>query len=148
MNLQPETIAQVQTTWKAVEPIAPVAAQLFYDNLFTADPSLRSMFRGDMEEQGRKLMDMIGVAIRKLDNPRALTHVLEALGKRHHGYGVRDEHYAIVGEALLATLAAGLGDLFTPPVEQAWATVYGVIADVMQRAAHAESEALAALMEG
>ena len=138
MNLKPETIRDVQTTWKAVEPIAPVAAQLFYDNLFAADPSLRFMFKGNMEEQGRKLMDMIGAAVGKLNNPRALVHVLEALGKRHGGYGVRDEHYGIVGEALLATLATGLGEQFTPAVEQAWATVYGAMAAVMQRAARYE----------
>ena len=60
---------------------------------------------------------------------------LRALGRRHVGYGVRDSHYATVGEALLWTLEQGLGDAFTPDVRAAWAETYGTRAGVMQRAA-------------
>ena len=58
-----ETITLVQASWKQVLPIAPQAAALFYENLFSADPSLKSLFRGNMEEQGKKLMQMIGAAV-------------------------------------------------------------------------------------
>ena len=51
------------------------------------------------------------------------------------GYGVRDEHYAIVGQALLDTLAIGLGSAFTAEVRAAWTETYLVLAGVMQRAA-------------
>ncbi len=141
MLFQPTTIDQVQTTWREVEQIAPIAAALFYDHLFAADPSLRPMFRGDMTEQGEKLMQMIGAAVQKLDKPRALVHVLEALGRRHHDYGVRPSHYDTVGAALLQTLSMGLGDQFTPAVEQAWVEVYGVMAETMMAAADSSNMA-------
>lgn len=49
--------------------------------------------------------------------------------------GVLPAHYDVVGQALLATLGAGLGDAFTPDVKQAWTTVYGVVADTMKSGA-------------
>ena len=57
------------------------------------------------------------------------------LGARHANYGVRDEHYATVGSALLWTLEQGLGDKFTPAVHDAWLTVYELLAGVMQMGA-------------
>jgi hemoglobin-like flavoprotein len=61
--------------------------------------------------------------------------MLQAMAMRHKDYGVRDEHYDKVGEALLWTLAAILGPAFTPAVRDAWATLYGSVADVMRNAA-------------
>lgn len=54
---------------------------------------------------------------------------------RHAGYGVKAEHYATVGAALLWTLEKGLGEGFTPPVREAWSTMYGTVAAVMQQPA-------------
>ncbi len=125
----------VQGTFSQVAPIADTAARLFYDRLFELDPSLRPLFRGDMEEQGRKLMQMIGAAVSGLDDLDALVPVVQDLGRRHAGYGVLDSHYDTVGEALLWTLGQGLGDEFTPEVEAAWAQTYTVLADVMKQAA-------------
>jgi hemoglobin-like flavoprotein len=126
-----ETITLVQASWKQVLPIAPQAAALFYENLFSADPSLKSLFKGNMEEQGKKLMQMIGAAVGKLDDLDTLVPILQGLARRHVGYGVQDAHYQTVGGALLKTLGQGLGDQFTPEVQQAWTSVYGVMADVM-----------------
>ena len=125
------TIRTVQASWVKVLPIAPQAAELFYDNLFKLDPSLRGLFRGDMKEQGKKLMQMINAAVSKLSDLDALFPVLRGLGQRHETYGVKPEHYATVGSALLATLAQGLGDEFTPEVRQAWTQVYGTMTNVM-----------------
>jgi hemoglobin-like flavoprotein len=88
----------------------------------------------------RKLMKMIGVAVRSLRTEQALIPVLQALGRRHQGYGVLPSHYATVGAALIATLRAGLGEAFTPEVEKAWCDVYGLISDVMIAAAEEEEE--------
>jgi hemoglobin-like flavoprotein len=132
--MTPTQIALVQQTFEQVKPIADVAAGLFYNRLFELDPSLRPMFRGDMQEQGRKLMQMLSVAVAGLTRLDTLVPAVEALGRRHVGYGVQDEHYATVGAALLWTLGQGLGDAFTPEVEAAWATAYGVLSSVMQNA--------------
>ena len=131
------TVALVQGSWKQVAPIAPTAARLFYDNLFTADPALKPLFKGDMVAQGAKLMQMIGAAVGKLNDLGTLVPILQGLGKRHVAYGVVDAHYATVGGALLKTLEQGLGPAFTPEVKAAWTEVYGVMAQVMTEAAKA-----------
>ena len=133
--MTPQTISHVQASWSLVQPIAPQAAALFYGRLFTLDPSLQSLFKGDMEAQGRKLMTMIGAAVAKLDDVPTLLPVLRQLGQRHAGYAVLPSHYATVGQALLGTLAQGLGSAFTPAVEAAWTEVYGVISQTMIEAA-------------
>jgi hypothetical protein len=61
---------------------------------------------------------------------------VQALGRRHLAYGVRDEHYDTVGGALLWTLEKGLGEAFTPDVKEAWTVVYGIVARVMKDAAN------------
>jgi methyl-accepting chemotaxis protein len=133
--MQPETIAHVRTSWKKVEAIAPAAAALFYDNLFAAQPSLRALFKSDIEVQGERLMAMIGAAVARLDDLPTLVPALQQLGVRHAGYGVHDEHYDVVGAALLKTLSQGLGEAFTPAVREAWTGVYGLVAATMMAAA-------------
>lgn len=143
--MTPHTVTLVQTSWAQVLPIAPQAAALFYANLFKLDPTLKPLFKGDMATQGQRLMQMIGAAVRQLDDVATLLPVLQSLGRRHAGYGVQQGHYATVGAALLQTLAQGLGAGFSADVEAAWAEVYGVIAGAMIKAAADTSEAPAAL---
>lgn len=137
--MSPEKIRLVQESFAHVEPIATDAARMFYDRLFELDPSLRPLFTGDMEEQGKKLMDMIGVAVRGLDRLDDITPAVEQLGVRHQGYGVEPEHYDTVGEALLWTLEQGLGERFTPEVRAAWTETYELLAGVMVGAAEKAS---------
>ncbi|XYH99115.1 globin family protein [Sorangium sp. So ce1128] len=133
--VSPRTIELVQRSWAKVMPISDAAAALFYQRLFELDPSVRPLFKNDMAEQKKKLMQTLAVAVDGLSNLGKLVPVLQSLGVRHHGYMVMDHHYDVVGEALLWTLREGLGDGFTRDVETAWKEVYGVIADVMKKAA-------------
>jgi hemoglobin-like flavoprotein len=133
--MPPEQIQLVQTSFAAVVPIAEQAGLMFYDRLFTVDPSLRPLFKGDITEQSRTLMNMIGVAVAGLDKLDTIVPAVQALGVRHAGYGVTPAHYGIVGAALLWTLGQGLGDGFTPEVEAAWVAAYTLLATTMQQAA-------------
>lgn len=133
--MTPQQIDLVQASFQDVKPIAPAAAELFYQRLFTLDPALRPMFKGDMASQGQKLMTMIGSAVAGLTRLDQLAPVVRQLGARHGGYGVQDSHYGTVGAALLWTLEQGLGEKFTPPVRQAWTEAYGLLAAVMQEGA-------------
>lgn len=130
--MTPHEISLVKASFAKVGPIADQAAALFYTRLFELDPSLRVMFRGDMAEQGRKLMQMLGLAVHGLDRLEALAPVVRSLGMRHAGYQVRDEHYDTVGEALLWTLGKGLGAEFTAEMQAAWARVYWLLAETMK----------------
>ncbi len=133
-------IALVQNSFAVVAPIADDAAVLFYRRLFEIDPTLQAMFRGDMAEQRRKLMQMLSAAVKGLNHVERLIPVVEDLGRKHGGYGVEEHHYDTVANALLWTLEKGLGTAFTPDVRDAWATVYGLLASTMARAA-AKAEA-------
>jgi methyl-accepting chemotaxis protein len=130
-----ETVRLVQDSWETVAAIAPQAAALFYHNLFLADPSLQPLFTGNMTQQGQRLMQMIGTAVGQLNELERLVPLLQDLGRRHVGYGVRAAHYQTVGGVLLRTLEQGLGEAFTPAVRAAWAEAYGVMAEVMLAAA-------------
>ena len=133
MNAQQKYL--VQSSFEMVAPIADTAAALFYGRLFELDPSLRPMFTTDLKEQGKKLMNMLTLAVRGLDKLEQLVPAVQALGRRHAGYGVRPEHYNTVGTALIWTLEKGLGEAFTPEVKEAWVAVYTLLAQTMQDAA-------------
>lgn len=134
-GLTPYKIKLVQDSYAQVVPIADKAAEIFYAKLFEKDPSVRAMFKGDMKEQGKKLMTMIGTAVGSLNNLEAVVPAVQELGKRHVGYGVTDQMYDTVGASLIETLEAGLGDAFTSPVKEAWVEVYTVLATTMKDAA-------------
>lgn len=133
--MTPLQIELVKSTFAKVAPIAPQAAALFYGRLFDIAPEVRPLFKGDMTEQGRKLMQVIGMAVSSLDRLPELVPIVQKLGARHGDYGVKDEHYGFVAEALLWTLEKGLGEAFTPDVKNAWVAAYTVLADTMKQAA-------------
>jgi len=138
--MTPEQIELVQSTFNQVEPIADQAAELFYGRLFEIAPDTKDLFSGDMVEQGRSLMATIGVVVRSLHDLGAVLPTAEKLAVRHVGYGVTADHYPVVGSALLWTLEQGLGDAFTPEVNEAWATAYGALSAAMIAAAYEPGE--------
>ncbi len=125
----------VKESWAKVAPIAPTAATLFYDRLFSVAPGVRPLFPNDMTEQKDKLMQMLGAVVDGLDNLDAILPEAQALGRRHSGYGAQPAHYDVVGDCLLWTLGQGLGEAFTPEVEAAWTKAYTTLAGAMIAAA-------------
>ena len=130
-----DQVRLVRESWEKVRPMAPAAAGMFYGRLFEIAPQVRPLFKRDIAQQRTMLMAMIGMIVARLDDLDTLVPAVERLGARHAAYGVRAEHYAPVGEALLWTLDHGLGHAFTPAIGEAWAAAYGLLADTMQRAA-------------
>ncbi|HXC30259.1 MAG TPA: globin family protein [Stellaceae bacterium] len=137
--MTPQQVALVQSSFAKVTPIADQAAASFYGRLFETAPETRALFHGDMTLQGQKLMGAITTVVTNLDNLGAVVPVAQELAKRHVGYGVRPEHYAPVGAALLWTLEQGLGGDFTVDVSTAWAAAYGALSMAMIAAAYPES---------
>jgi len=130
MNAQ--QIEIVQRTFSLAAPMADEIADRFYQRLFELDPSLRPLFRGEIKQQGAKLMTVLALAVRGLDRPETILEPVRRLGERHMHYGVEAHHYATVGESLLWTLGELFGPAFTPDVKAAWAAAYGLLAAVMQ----------------
>jgi hemoglobin-like flavoprotein len=137
--MEVKTVTLVQESFEKVKPIAPQAAEIFYNKLFELDPSLKPLFPSNeeaMKSQGNKLMTMLAAAVAGLSNLEALVPVLQNLGKKHVEYKVEASHYDTVGAALLATLEAGLGADFTTEVKEAWTSVYGTMSTVMIEASY------------
>jgi hemoglobin-like flavoprotein len=137
----PDQIKAIQESFRKVVPISDQAAALFYGHLFEIAPSVKPLFRGDMTEQGRKLMATLAVVVNGLGNLEAILPAASALAKRHVGYGVQPAHYAPVGEALLWTLERGLGTQWTAELATAWGAAYGVLSEYMIGEAYGRSAA-------
>jgi hemoglobin-like flavoprotein len=138
--MTPQQVVEVQTSFAKVAPIAEQAAALFYGRLFETEPETRALFRGDMDVQGQKLMAAITAVVTNLGEIETIAPVVRDLAKRHVAYGVRPEHYALVGAALLWTLEQGLGAEFTPAVAAAWTAAYGALSEMMIVAAYPASQ--------
>ncbi|MDD4880473.1 MAG: globin family protein [Gallionellaceae bacterium] len=134
--MTPEQIALIQSSWTKVVPIKDTAAELFYGKLFELDPAVKPMFRGDMKEQGRKLMASLNVVVNGITNLGDLVPNIQEMGRRHVAYGVEAKHYDTVGAAILWTLEQGLGEDFTPATREAWTIAYTTLANVMKEAAY------------
>jgi hemoglobin-like flavoprotein len=139
--MTPEKVTLVQDSFAKVAPIADQAAVLFYDRLFEIAPEVKPMFHGDMAEQRRKLMATLGVVVTGLTRLETILPAASALAKKHVTYGVKDEHYPIVGSALLWTLEKGLGDAWNPELADAWTAAYGTLSGYMISEAHSAQAA-------
>lgn len=144
MALSDEQKRLVTESFAKVAPISDKAAELFYGRLWEIDPTTKPLFKAtNMQEQGMKLMQTLGTAVGALYDLDSLVPVVKDLGKRHIAYGVSKAQYESVGAALLWTLEQGLGDDWTPEVQEAWTEVYTVLADVATTAYDAKGSASA-----
>lgn len=130
--MHPDQIAVITRSFQELVPVEDALAALFYGRLFTLEPSLRPMFGADMRMQGRKFREMLHLIVGSLHAHELLAHHLQACGEQHRSYGVRAEHYAAGGAALLWALQQSLNERYTPDVAQAWAALYDLIASAME----------------
>ena len=137
---KPDTHYLVQTSFEKVAARKEEAAQLFYTKLFEIAPQVRPMFANvDINVQGVMLMNMVAAAVKGLDRLDELKPVLEDLGRRHAGYGVKIEHFAAVEACLMYMLKTLIGEDFTLDVQLAWTRIYNFIAQTMIEAGLTES---------
>lgn len=129
--MTPSDVALVKSSFEKVKPIASDAAALFYGRLFEIAPEVKALFKGDIAEQGRKLMATLAVVVNGLDNLPSILPAASALAKKHVDYGVKPAHYTPVAAALLWTLERGLGADWTPQVAAAWTNAYTTLSGFM-----------------
>ncbi len=136
-------IELVKSSWSLISTIDPVVVgDLFYNRLFEIAPQVKHMFRSPIPEQSKKLIAMIGYVIAKLDKLEDIIDEVGKLAQRHSGYGVKPEHYTVVGTALIWTLEKGLGENWNEEVKDAWIKCYTILSDAMISSADAaEKEA-------
>ena len=130
-----EQIALVQESFDALRPIPRGVGRAFYERLFELDPSLRVLFKGDLDAQGAMFVSALGLAVAGLDDATSGERPLRDLGQRHAAYGVTDAHFATFREALVGTLRAQIGAAFTEAHAAAWREAFDRIGAVMRDAA-------------
>ena len=136
--MTPDKVTLIQDSFAQVEPMAVKAGEAFYARLFEIAPEVQPMFKGDIIEQAGKLMTTLGLVVKGLTDLPKIVPVAENLARAHVDFGVAADQYAPVGAALIDTLAAGLGDAFTPDVRAAWEEAYATLSGVMIAAAYDE----------
>jgi hemoglobin-like flavoprotein len=134
--LSTKEIDLVKSSWSSVLSIKEIAGPLFYATLFELDPSVKALFHSPVETQANKLLSMLGNIISKLDKLEDVIENINMLAYRHVHYGVKEEHYALVGEALLKTLENGLGSAWNSELKDAWTKVYTILAGTMIKASN------------
>ncbi len=127
-------ILLVKNSWSYVIVKSDEAGELFYQRLFEVAPEVKHMFKSDLKEQARKLMNMVTYIVTKLQKLDEIAGEVKSLAQRHGKYGVKPHYYQLVGSALLWTLKEGLGEKWTSETEQAWTAVYSSLADAMIKA--------------
>ena len=135
--MTPEQITLVQSSFQRLGPQLPAMATRFYQELFARDPALRPLFTTPMAEQKVKFAQKLTEIVRAMPSLDELLAHTRALGARHVAYGVRATDYQILGNALLAALAAILGDSFDAPTREAWTLAYNLVAETMLEGAAA-----------
>jgi methyl-accepting chemotaxis protein len=122
----------LESSFKLVAPKGDALVTRFYERLFKKYPSVKPLFKKtSIKEQKKKLLASLVLVIQNLRRPDKLTPVLQDMGARHVGYGVKPAHYDAVGENLLAVLGEVAGPAWTPQVKQAWTEAYGAIKTIM-----------------
>lgn len=135
MSLRPHLVKE---SFALIRPVADKATAYFYGRLFAAHPQLRNLFPAAMDVQRDRMFAALSRIACSVDSPESLAACLEPLGRAHRAYGVQPEHYAAMGEALLATVRRFAAEMWSPEVEAAWAEAYRMAADRMIEAARAE----------
>jgi len=110
-------------------------AHEFYRRLFELAPEVRPMFDREIGLQAKKFSDTLAWVIAHLEHPEELSAEMRALGARHTGYGVKIDHYAPLGSALIWMFQHSLGDRFTPEMEEAWLDAYAYLTLEAERGA-------------
>ena len=100
----------------------------FYERLFEAHPQLRALFtRNSPGAMNKMFAQKLLALVDHLDDPAWLQRSLGQLVTNHISYGVTDEMYPWVGDALLATLAEACGDRWSLEAETAWRSAYAAL---------------------
>ena len=135
-TLTAKDIHDVRASFDLMWPRSTAMADQFYARLFEIAPDCKAMFRSDMANTKDKFIATLAVLVGSLDNVTGLYSIAGKLAKDHVAYGVRAEHYAPVGDALLWSLGQQLGSFWTTDVERSWQKVYALISSRMIAAAY------------
>jgi len=118
--LTPQQKRLVRESLESLREYSTSLTKLFYGRLFELAPQVRGLFKTSLEEQSRKLLDMLVTIVEALDHFEELRPRLAELGAKHVTYGARPEHYDVLRIALLWAITQALEQEFDRDTKAAW----------------------------
>ena len=141
----PLNLEALETSFDLVAPRGDELIDLFYARLFAAAPAVRPLFaHTDLRRQKAMLLGTLVLLRKSLRDLDAIVPKLRALGARHVAYGAEPEHYPVVGQVLIESMADVGGSAWRLEYSSAWAAAFDVVAGAMLDGAAAEALADAA----
>jgi hemoglobin-like flavoprotein len=134
----------LENSFDLIAPRGDELVDIFYVRLFEAAPAVQPLFaHTDLRKQKAMLLATLVLLRKSLRDLEAIAPKLRQLGARHVAYGARPEHYPVVAEVMLASMAEIAGEAWTPEIAAAWADALGLVAAAMLEGAE-EAEAKSA----
>ena len=129
----------LETSFDLLAPRGDELMDEFYSRLFAVAPAVKPLFPGDLRRQKAMLLATLVLVRKSLRDLDAIAPTLRRLGACHVAYGAKPEHYPIVGQALIGSMAEIAGHAWRPDYERAWAAAFELVAGTMlERTASAE----------
>ena len=132
--MTPEQTELVRRSFDAIWPVRRKLANQFYCRFFELAPDAQGLFRGDMERQHLKLMDIIAAIVGTLDKREMFQSIISYSGLQHARFGAKPLHFAAFGDALIWGLEQQFGTEFSPEMKEAWIKLYDEVQSEMIRA--------------
>lgn len=125
-------INALETSFDHIASRGDELVDVFYGRLFAVAPGVEPLFAGtDLRRQKAMLLAALVLLRRSLRDLDSVTPKLRDMGARHVRYGAQPEHYPVVGEVLIASMAEIAGDAWTVEHELAWTEALAVVAGAM-----------------
>ena len=120
----------IRQSLEDIKPRAEEFANGFYVNLLSDYPEIRILFnRVQIDRQKRLFIAALVQIVNNLDSPEFLADYLEKMGERHSSYGVKPQHFEMVGLSLIKSLGELMGPAFTQDLRHQWAQVYDLVCE-------------------
>jgi hemoglobin-like flavoprotein len=129
MSLDIETL---ETSFDLIAPRGEELVEIFYTRLFETAPAVEPLFaRTDLRKQKAMLLATLVLLRKSLRDLEGIAPKLRQLGARHVAYGALPEHYPVVAEVMLDSMAEIAGEAWTAEIAEAWAGALGLVATAM-----------------
>lgn len=126
----------LQESFALVETEADKLASHFYALLFLEDPALRDLFPPMMDAHRDRLITALITLVHQAHDTEGMDEYIRQLGRDHRRFGVRPEHYTVVGQCLLSTLRRFAGPRWTAEMDGCWYAAFQRVAAIMVEAAN------------
>jgi nitric oxide dioxygenase len=137
MSLSVRQKLLVRDSFESVREYSDSVILLFYGRLFELAPEVRSLFKIEIREQARKLLEMLTAMVDGLDRFEEMRPLLAELGRRHAGYNVQPNHYQVLATALMWAFGQALGIKFSRETRSAWEQLLAEVSAAMLEGASA-----------